>query len=130
MQSRTTEYAYLCHPLVQHVSKLKREGMDLCSRDNERASWRILTKCSGGFCGYRNIQMLISHIIGAQTARSELFGTRYPSILQIQDLIENAWDMGVNPHGRAETGGIRGTRKFIGTPEVRVALACVEGRCH
>jgi hypothetical protein len=28
-QSTTTKYAYLCHPCVQHVSKLKREG--LCS---------------------------------------------------------------------------------------------------
>lgn len=26
-QSPSTKYAYLCHPCVQHVSKLKREGM-------------------------------------------------------------------------------------------------------
>ena len=25
-QSPSTKYAYLCHPSVQHVSKLKREG--------------------------------------------------------------------------------------------------------
>lgn len=25
-QSATTKYAYLCHPEVEHVSKLKREG--------------------------------------------------------------------------------------------------------
>ncbi len=26
-QSPSSKYAYLCHPCVQHVSKLKREGM-------------------------------------------------------------------------------------------------------
>jgi hypothetical protein len=25
-QSATTQYAYLCHPAVQHISKLRREG--------------------------------------------------------------------------------------------------------
>ncbi len=25
-QSSSTKYAYVCHPCVQHVSKLKREG--------------------------------------------------------------------------------------------------------
>lgn len=27
MQDRSTEYAYLCHPSVRHVSKLHQEGM-------------------------------------------------------------------------------------------------------
>lgn len=26
-QSTSTEYAYLCHPAVQHISKLRREGV-------------------------------------------------------------------------------------------------------
>lgn len=34
-------------------------------------------------------------------------------------MIEDAWDAGINLEGRIETGGIRGTRKYIGTPEVR-----------
>ena len=33
-------------------------------------------------------------------------------------MIERAWDMGFNVNGRIETGGICGTRKYIGTPEV------------
>ncbi|OAR00538.1 hypothetical protein LLEC1_00503, partial [Akanthomyces lecanii] len=41
-----------------------------------------------------------------------------PNILQLQDQIEDAWDNGCNSRGRAETGGIIGTRKFIGTQEV------------
>jgi hypothetical protein len=73
---------------------------------------------TGGFCGYRNIQMLTSNIIAAKTQGSHHFGPTPPSIFQIQDLIENAWDMGINAQGRAETGGVKGTRKYIGTPEV------------
>jgi hypothetical protein len=30
-QDHTTEYAYTCHPCVQHVSKLQREGKDIHS---------------------------------------------------------------------------------------------------
>jgi len=48
----------------------------------------------------------------------ETFGGKLPSIFQIQDYIEGAWDHGINVQGRIETGGIRGTRKYIGTPEV------------
>ncbi|UNI19192.1 hypothetical protein JDV02_005395 [Purpureocillium takamizusanense] len=96
--SSGTVRAYLCHPCVQHISKLRREG---------------------GFCGYRNIQMLISYIIGAKAFGAEVFGNRVPSVFDIQDLIEAAWDMGHNPQGRIETGGIKGTRKFIGTSEAQ-----------
>ena len=46
------------------------------------------------------------------------FKNKLPSIFQIQDMIESAWDAGIHVQGRAETGGIRGTRKYIGTPEV------------
>ncbi|KAM5513987.1 Zinc finger with UFM1-specific peptidase domain protein [Fusarium oxysporum f. sp. phaseoli] len=106
-QSPSTQYAYLCHPAVQHVSKLRREG---------------------GFCGYRNIQMLTSNIISAQREGSNHFGRTFPSIFQIQDLIENAWDMGINAQGRAETGGVKGTRKYIGTPEVHNPLDLYEVR--
>ena len=37
-QDRSLSKVYLCHPDVQHVVKMAREG---------------------GFCGYRNIQMLV-----------------------------------------------------------------------
>lgn len=74
----------------------------------------------GGFCGYRNIQMMTSYIIGSQSRGAELFKNKIPSIFRIQDYIEHAWDMGINAHGRQETGGIKGTRKYIGTPEARL----------
>ncbi|CRK48338.1 hypothetical protein BN1723_007980 [Verticillium longisporum] len=97
-QNNTTQYAYLCHESVQHISKLKLEG---------------------GFCGYRNIQMLISYIIATGFEGQEHFQGRLPTIFEIQDFIENAWDRGINVQGRVETGGIRGTRKYIGTAEAQ-----------
>ncbi len=72
---------------------------------------------AGGFCGYRNIQTMVSYVVGAKFTGHELFGKTLPSVFDIQNLIENAWDMGINPRGRIETGGIRLTRKYIGTPE-------------
>lgn len=101
---------YLCHPGVQHVFKMAKEG---------------------GFCGYRNCQMLISFIQAARSHGHEYFPARLPSVLDLQELIENAWDRGINTAGKVETGGIRGTRKYIGTPEVGYVpcLATAFDRC-
>ncbi|KAK4127700.1 DUF1671-domain-containing protein [Parathielavia appendiculata] len=107
-QSTSTKYAYLCHPCIQHVSKLRREG---------------------GFCGYRNIQMMFSYIIHTKFKGHEYLRDALPSIFQIQEWIETAWDQGINAHGRAETGGIRGTRKYIGTPEAQAILRLLEIPC-
>ncbi|OAA64623.1 DUF1671 domain containing protein [Niveomyces insectorum RCEF 264] len=95
-QSPSTDYVYLCDPCVQHVSRLPKEG---------------------GFCGYRNIQTMISYIVGAHYPGYKLFSDDLPSVFDIQNLVENAWDMGINAQARIETGGIRLTRKYIGTPE-------------
>jgi hypothetical protein len=73
----------------------------------------------GAFTGYQNIQMLISYVQAAQSEGFQHFQGRLPTVLRLQDLIEEAWDKGINSSGRIETGGIRGTRKYIGTPEVR-----------
>jgi hypothetical protein len=94
----SVQTSYLCHPAVQRISKTKNEG---------------------NLCGYRNIQMMISYINGANAPGSEHFSHGLPSVLELQDLIEEGWDKGINSEGRVETGGIRGTRKYIGTPEVR-----------
>ena len=95
---RTVKKAYLCDPRVTHVFKMVDEG---------------------GFCGYRNIQMMVSYIQNTKHHGHELFPGRIPSILELQDKIEQAWDAGYGAHNRTTTGGIRGTRKYIGTPEVR-----------
>lgn len=68
--------------------------------------------------------MMISYIIGANAPGMEHFQGRLPTIFEIQELIESAWDLGINSQGRVETGGIKGTRKYIGTPEVRRQVTC------
>jgi zinc finger-containing ubiquitin peptidase 1 len=67
--------------------------------------------------------MMASYIISVQHKGADRFGKQLPSIFQIQDWIEAAWDLGINAQGRIETGGIKGTRKYIGTPEAQ-ALLC------
>ncbi len=62
--------------------------------------------------------MLSSYIVNAKSRGYEKLNHAVPSIFQIQEWIEAAWDQGINAQGRLETGGIKGTRKYIGTPEV------------
>ncbi|CZT46201.1 uncharacterized protein RSE6_06600 [Rhynchosporium secalis] len=108
-QDEQVDYAYFCDPAVKHVSKLTREG---------------------GFCGYRNIQMMCSYIIGAKSQGYEAFHEKVPSIFQIQEYIETAWDIGINSTCRIETGGIRGTRKYIGTPEAQAMFCSIGIACN
>ena len=96
-QDRSISKAFLCNPSVKHIFKTPKEG---------------------GFCGYRNIQMLVSFMQGTNYRGHENFPGPTPSIPHLQDMIECAWDRGFNSSGRIETGGIKGTRKYIGTPEV------------
>lgn len=96
------ERAFYCSQEVRHVAKMPTEG---------------------GFCGYRNIQMLISWIRDARAKGHDHFPGKIPSILRLQDLIEQAWDMGYNSAGKIETGGIKLTRKYIGTPEAQALFS-------
>ena len=96
-QDPSVSRVYFCNPNVTHVVKMAKEG---------------------GFCGYRNIQMMISYIRDARSEGYRIFHGRLPSVIKLQDMIEDAWEQGFNSIGRIETGGIRGTRKYIGTPEV------------
>lgn len=92
------ETAYLCNTRVRYISKIKREG--------------------DTFCGYRNIQMLFSFLPGAALQGGENFDGTIPSVLEIQDMIEEAWDKHINDYGRIQTGGVQDTRKYVGTSEV------------
>ena len=67
--------------------------------------------------------MMATYIIGARSQGHEFLNGKVPTIFQIQDYIEKAWDLGINSQGRIETGGIRGTRKYIGTPDVSTDLS-------
>ena len=104
------ERAYYCSAETRHVAKMAREG---------------------GFCGYRNIQMVVSYIRDAKAQGHQSFDDlKLPSILRLQDMIENAWDMGFNAVGRIETGGIRLTRKYIGTPEAQALFQSLDIACE
>ncbi|PQK11799.1 hypothetical protein BB8028_0003g04230 [Beauveria bassiana] len=103
-----TSSAYLAHPCVYRITKLRREG---------------------SFCGYRNIQMLISYLILATETGPRSFPDGVPDIFQLQNLIEAAWDNGHNTRGRQETGGIKGTRKFIGTQEAQALFLNLNIKC-
>jgi len=67
------------------------------------------------FCAYRNIQMILPG--------------EFRTVPEIQDLIEKAWDMGHNAHGRIETGGIKDTRKHVGTSEVQALMKSLQIPC-
>ncbi|KAM5437552.1 hypothetical protein McanMca71_000832 [Microsporum canis] len=108
-QDYSVEQAYLCSPNVRHIFKMRKEG---------------------GFCGYRNIQMLISYIQDSRAVGYKHFPSRTPSILKLQGMIEQAWDNGFNSHARVETGGIKGTRKYIGTPEAAALFQNLEIPCR
>ncbi|KAJ8106228.1 hypothetical protein OPT61_g9676 [Boeremia exigua] len=105
---RTVKEAYYCHPSTLHVGKTPKEG---------------------SFCGYRNIQMLISYIQGAKAQGHEEFPGRMPGIIKLQEIIERAWDKGINHIGRIQTGGIQDTRKYIGTPEAQALFLSTEINC-
>ncbi|GAB7357242.1 hypothetical protein MBLNU459_g8221t2 [Dothideomycetes sp. NU459] len=107
--SDTVVRAYFCHSEVQHVFKRKYEG---------------------GFCGYRNIQMLFSYLQAVKDQKWEHSATRVPGVLEIQDIIEDAWDHGVDDLGRIQTGGVKGTRKWIGTPEALTVFRHLDVPCR
>lgn len=92
--------AYLCTVDAIQISKAKDEGAH--------------------FCGYRNIQM----ILAALDLESHGANAKIPTIFDLQIKIENAWKAGFNSHGMTQTGGIRGTRKHIGTQEVIGSRNC------
>ncbi len=116
-----TRLAYLANPAVHRITKLRHEGrqfVSICDAQGMKPN----NSNAGSFCGYRNIQMLISHLILATEIGPRAFPDGVPNIFQLQEQIENAWDNGHNSRGRNETGGIKGTRKFIGTQEVRRSI--------
>ncbi|XP_057774114.1 LOW QUALITY PROTEIN: uncharacterized protein LOC130993297 [Salvia miltiorrhiza] len=75
----------------------------------------------GWGCGWRNIQMLSSHLIKQrQEARQVLYGGSgfVPNIESLQRWLELAWEKGFDPPGSDDFDRkIYGTEKWIGTTE-------------
>ncbi|TKA29014.1 hypothetical protein B0A50_03426 [Salinomyces thailandicus] len=89
----STEATYFCSASVRHIRKLY---------------------CDGNFCGYWSMQMLLTYL---QANGSLPDMQALPNVLEMQDTIERAWSNGICSYGKVETGGIKGTRKWIGTAE-------------
>ncbi|CAK3834972.1 Zinc finger with UFM1-specific peptidase domain [Lecanosticta acicola] len=83
---------YLCHPKVRHIRKLN---------------------CTGNFCGYWSIQTVLTYVQYIKPRGPQTL----PNVIEMQELIEAAWEWGVCSYSRTETGGIKNTRKWIGTQE-------------
>ncbi|GBF94761.1 hypothetical protein Rsub_07644 [Raphidocelis subcapitata] len=103
--TRAHSRAYICG----HVAHLSRAQLD-----------------SGWGCGYRNLQMLASHLLARRPdVAPVLFGGCgwLPDLPSLQAWLEAAWEQGFDPPGRRQMGGhVQGTRKWIGTPEVAALL--------
>ena len=95
LQDKRVDRAFLCRDAIEHIYPIKGEGQH--------------------FCGYRNILMLLSEL-DPQVKASLPHATQ--TILDIQSLVERAWDIGYDSESRIATGGIKNTRKHIGTTEV------------
>ena len=85
----------------------------------------------GGFgCGWRNLQMLCGHLLGAPgdtgaAARAALFaGAGFvPDVPSLQAWLETAWGQGFDPEGAAQLGhAVQGKRTWIGVADVAALL--------
>lgn len=74
--------------------------------------------------------MQLSYVRSTKSAGHERFEKGIPSVLGLQELIEEAWDGGFNAGGRVQTGGVRGTRKYIGTSEVQALFRSMGMECR
>ncbi|ESW08374.1 hypothetical protein PHAVU_009G040600 [Phaseolus vulgaris] len=81
---------------------------------------------AGWGCGWRNIQMLSSHLLVQRPeARKALFGGSgfVPDILSLQRWLEIAWEKGFDLPGSAQFNHvIFGSKKWIGTTECAALL--------
>jgi len=111
-RSHKTKTAYLCTKAAAQLHRLESEGQH--------------------FCGYRNMQMLLSSLPSGSTTTSSTSTLPHPdpmsrarkaTVLTLQSLVEAAWTAGHNSHSRIETGGILNTRKHVGTSEAEALFA-------
>ncbi|KAF8945238.1 hypothetical protein BGZ47_003067 [Haplosporangium gracile] len=112
-----TQQAYLADPSVMFFQSDKTDG--------------------GWGCGYRNIQMLLSYVVGqtdftAATSTSSATRTtsNTPTIAELQRQLEYAWTIGFDGQGAAQLNHkVEGTKKWIGTTEAWSVLCSLGVRC-
>ncbi|KAJ2496931.1 hypothetical protein GGH96_005476 [Coemansia sp. RSA 1972] len=78
----------------------------------------------GWACGYRNSQMLLSSLIPLPILNT------VPQVIELQQMLEQAWNAGFDPDGYAQLGRVVNTRKWIGATEIYCILAHLGVRAH
>jgi zinc finger-containing ubiquitin peptidase 1 len=76
-------------------------------------------------CGWRNLQVQVSHLLSTYPQSSSLCGGVgwVPDISSLQAWLECAWEEGFDPPGAEQLEhSVQGSRKWIGTTEVAVVL--------
>ncbi|KAF9143556.1 hypothetical protein BG015_000402, partial [Linnemannia schmuckeri] len=112
-----TQQAYLADPSVMYFQSDKTDR--------------------GWGCGYRNIQMLLSYVVGqldSTAAVSTNSATRTtsntPTIAELQRQLEYAWTNGFDAQGAVQLNHkVEGTKKWIGTTEAWSVLCSLGVRC-
>ncbi|KAL8640568.1 MAG: hypothetical protein Q9228_002520 [Teloschistes exilis] len=119
------------HKDPKNVKRLGKAELGPYAHEDQMPLWLLKQLDAGAQVSFVNQinddGKLISYIQASQSQGFEFFPGRVPSVLDLQELIESAWDRGINIAGRVETGGIRGTRKYIGTPEtlfISLSIGC------
>ncbi|KAF9130115.1 hypothetical protein BGW39_003475 [Mortierella sp. 14UC] len=86
----------------------------------------------GWGCGYRNIQMMLSYVVGQTetTPSSAAAADNIPMVPDLQRQLEYAWSNGFDAQGAGQLGHkVEGTKKWIGTTEAWSVLCSLGVRC-
>ncbi|PIA92091.1 hypothetical protein CB0940_09781 [Cercospora beticola] len=89
---KDTVATYLCHPSTRHIHKIE---------------------CEGNFCGFWSSQVLLTYVQHMDREGPQ----GMPHVIEMQEVIERAWENGICTYGKVQTGGVLNTRKWIGTTE-------------
>ncbi|XP_072317205.1 zinc finger-containing ubiquitin peptidase 1 [Eucyclogobius newberryi] len=85
----------------------------------------------GWGCGYRNLQMMLSCLLGLEEYAAVLPDMAVPSVPRVQSLIEAAWSEGLDPHGASHFNRrLQGTRAWIGATEIYSLLTSLRVRAR
>ena len=84
----------------------------------------------GWDCGYRNCQTLFSHLISSAETKDHLRMNSVPSILQLQQILENAWNSGWDVQGAIQLNHcVLNSKIWIGTTEIAAILRFLGVHC-
>ncbi|XP_055330972.1 zinc finger-containing ubiquitin peptidase 1-like [Paramacrobiotus metropolitanus] len=121
-QGKNADSGYTCTwGLISRISQILREDdrTETFLLADEFAHFASDPEDYGWSCGYRNAQMLISAMLSIPRCkeqwRARLGSCFVPSILYLQQLMQQAWNAGWDPQGNTEhRGEIIGSKNWLG----------------